>query len=43
MEKFLQLNCKLRRNKASNGYALTIFFTDKLLEACKELKIIDDS
>jgi len=36
MEKYLQLNCKLR--KTDSGYALTIFINEGLLKACKKME-----
>ncbi len=37
MEKFLTFSGKLRRT--ANGYAITIFINDGLLEACKKRSV----
>lgn len=35
MEKFLKINAKLRRTRSKNGFVLTLFVNDSLLDKCK--------
>jgi hypothetical protein len=41
MEKYLQINAKLKRTEKNDGYVLILFIGDNLLNKCKELKVDD--